>query len=249
MSNDEPNRVGSADNRHFATTQWSIVVAAGRGATAESRQALAVLCSAYWFPLYAFVRRSGHSVSDAEDLTQAFFGRFLEKHDVAAADRHRGKFRSFLLAAMQHFLSNQRDREHAQKRGGGRQPLPLDFASGESRYQNEPCHALTAEKLFQQQWAVALLNRVLAALRLQYTEAGKDRLFDGLKACLAAGGPEARYSDLAADLGMTEGAVKVAAHRLRHRYRDLLREAIAETVATPQEVEDEIRDLFGAFGR
>jgi RNA polymerase sigma-70 factor (ECF subfamily) len=247
MSSDGPDASNSAGKQHFATTQWSIVVAAGRGGSVESSRALAVLCSAYWFPLYAFVRRSGYSVSDAEDLTQAFFGRFLEKEDVAAAVRDRGKFRSFLLAAMKHFLANERDRAQAQKRGGGRLPVSLDFKSGESRYQIEPSHELTAEKLFDQQWAVALLDRVLTALRQEYADGGKEELFDHLKTCLVATSERLTYSQLAGRWGMTEGAVKVAVHRLRQRYRERLRAEIGQTVTSPEEVEDEIRDLFGAF--
>lgn len=245
-----------ADEQHdaqarprFATTRWSVVVAAADVDPDRSREACAILCAAYWYPLYAFVRRSGYGPADAEDLTQAFFVRFLERNDFAAADRDRGKFRSFLLAAMKHFLSNERDRNQAQKRGGGRQPLPFDIASGESRYQLEPSHELTAEKLFQQQWAVALLDRVLAMLRQQYADAGKEPLYDSLKTCLTTDRHEAGYGERAAELGMTEGAVKVAVHRLRQRYRELLRSVIADTVASPDEVEAEIRDLFGTFRR
>jgi RNA polymerase sigma factor (sigma-70 family) len=235
--------------RRFATTRWSLVAAAGGANPIESREACAALCSAYWYPLYAFVRRSGHSAADAEDLTQAFFARLLERNDLATADRDRGKFRSFLLSAIKHFLSNERDRRMAQKRGGGRQPLALDFASGETRYQNEPAHELTPEKLFEQKWALALLEQVLGQLRQQYVEAGKGALFDNLKGCLATTRQEVGYGELAATLGMTEGAVAVAVHRLRQRYRDLLRRQITETVSTPEAVEDEIHDLFGAFGQ
>jgi RNA polymerase sigma-70 factor (ECF subfamily) len=233
----------------FATTRWSVVVAAAGVDRVQAREACAILCAGYWYPLYAFVRRSGYGPADAEDLTQAFFARFLEKNDFAAADRDRGKFRSFLLAAMKHFLSNERDRNQAQKRGGGRQPLPFDITSGESRYQHEPSHELTAEKLFEQQWAVALLDRVLAMLRKQYSDAGKERLNDGLKTSLAAERQEAGYGELAAELGMTEGAAKVAVYRLRQRYRALLRSVIADTVASPDDVDEEIRDLFRPFRR
>jgi RNA polymerase sigma-70 factor (ECF subfamily) len=247
MPSDGPDAASAAHQQRFATTRWSLVVAAAGVDPAASREACAALCSAYWYPLYAFVRRSGLAPPDAEDLTQAFFARLLETGGFAAANRDRGKFRSFLLAAMKHYLANQRDRDRAQKRGGGRAPLSLDFAAGESRYQVEPSHELTAERLFERGWAVALLDRVLAKLRQQYAAAGKEALFDRLKVCLAGGRHELPYSNLAAELAMTTGAVKVAAHRLRQRYRDRLRQEIAETVASPAEVEDEIRDLFGTF--
>ncbi len=231
----------------FMTTQWTVVLAAGRNSTDQSRQALATLCRAYWYPLYAFVRRSGHSPVEAEDLTQAFFAQLLEKNYVAAADRARGKFRSYLLAAVKHFLANQRDFARARKRGGGKALIPLHRAAAESRYRLEPSHELTAEKLYQQQWVLALPDRVLGSVREEYVAAGNEALFSELKVCLASGSQRANYRELAYRCGMTEGAVKVAVHRLRRRYRDRLRKEIATTVARPQDVDDEIRDLFGVF--
>lgn len=248
MSTDQPDGTNRHQKQRFATTRWSIVIAAGARCTDASREALATLCTGYWYPLYAFVRHSGYSVDDAADLTQAFFARFLERNDFAAADRARGKFRSFLLGSMKHFLSNQRDRAAALKRGGGRPEVSLDIQAGESRYEIIPSHELTADKLFDQQWALALLDRVLTSLRREYAAGGKEELFGQLKDCLTAAGARQSYSDLADACGMTEGAVKVAAHRLRRRYRERLREEIEQTVTSADEVEDEIHELFATFG-
>jgi RNA polymerase sigma-70 factor (ECF subfamily) len=228
----------------FATTRWSMVAAAKDPAAPNAREALADLCRAYWFPVYAYVRRRGHDHHAAQDLTQAFFARLLEKNDIAAADRTRGRFRSYLLAACQHFLANEHDRAAAKKRGGGR--VRLDFEGADGRYSREPAHDDTPERLFDRQWALGLLDRAVAELRAEYESSGRAKLFDALKGCLA-GGAGASHAELAAQLGMTEGAVKVAVHRLKQRYRDRLRSAIADTVATPEEVDDEIRNLFAAL--
>jgi RNA polymerase sigma-70 factor (ECF subfamily) len=231
----------------IATTRWSLVAAAKDPAAPHAREALAELCRLYWFPVYAYVRRRGHDHHAAQDLTQAFFARLLERNDLAAADRTRGRFRSYLLTSCQHFLSNERDRETAKKRGGGRARLPLDFADADTRYSHEPADMQTPERAFDRQWALGLLDRALGELRSEYADSGRARLFDALKCCLA-GGADVAYADLAGRLGMTEGAVKVAVHRLRQRYRDRLRGLIADTVATAEEVDDEIRDLFAALG-
>lgn len=228
----------------FATTRWSLVAAANGPA---ARQALAELCRMYWYPVYAFVRRSGRPADDAGDLTQEFFARLIERAGVAGADRAKGRFRSYLLGACRHFLANERDRAAAQKRGGGRAVGSLDVADAEHRYAAEPADGRTPEQIFERRWALTLLDGVLAGLRAEYAAAGQDALFDRLKSSLT--GDAGPYADLAAELGLTEGAVKVAAHRLRRRYRDRLRAAIAETVATPEEVEAEIRDLFAALSR
>lgn len=222
-------------------------MAAGHKSSPAAREALSALCTAYWYPLYAFVRRSGYSAVDAEDLTQAFFARLLEKNDLAAADRQRGRFRSFLLSAMKHFLANQRHRARAKKRGGGRAILPLDFAAGESHYKHEPADAATPEKIYHRRWAIALLDRVINAVREEYDAQGKLSQFDHLKVCLEGRHQRHNYRQLAERCGMSEGAVKVAVHRLRRRYRRRLREEIEATVASPEEVEDEIRTLFAAF--
>ena len=231
----------------FATTRWSLVAAAGDPGAPQAREALADLCRLYWFPVYAYIRRRGHDHHRAQDLTQAFFTRLLEKNDLAAADRTRGRFRSFLLTACQHFLANEHDRGRAKKRGGGRAHVSLDFTDADGRYSREPADADAPEGLFDRQWALGLLDRTVNELRDEYAESGRAKLFDSLKDCLMgdAGGS---YAELAKDLAMTQGAVKVAVHRLRQRYRDRLRAAIAETVATAEEVDAEIRDLFAALG-
>jgi RNA polymerase sigma-70 factor (ECF subfamily) len=231
----------------FATTRWSLVAAARDRAAPPARQALAELCRAYWYPVYAYVRRSGRGHAEAEDLTQEFFTRLLEKDALAAVDPARGRFRSFLLAACRHFLANQDARARARKRGGGRRPLPLDLAGAHDRYRREPAHADTPEKLFERRWALALLDEVLGGLRREYEAAGKGPLFALLKEHLTGDDPGLPHGEAARQLGTTEGAVKVAAHRLRRRYRELLRQEIAQTLADPAEVDDEIRSLFAAL--
>ncbi len=232
----------------FATTHWSLIAAARDGAAPAAREALAALCTAYWYPVYAHVRRQGFGPEQAQDLTQEFFARLLERDFLEAADPDKGKFRSFLLAACRNFVANQRDHDRALKRGGGRQPLSLDFDAAERRYAREPSHALTPERLFKRRWALTLLDGVLDRLRAEYQGAAKANLFDRLKGFLAGDRPAVRYQQIAAELGMTEGAVKVAVHRLRQRYRELVRDEIARTVETPEQVDDEIRALFVAFG-
>jgi len=227
----------------FATTHWSMVVNAGGGRSPEASRALATLCENYWFPLYAFVRRAGYSAEDAQDLTQEFFVRLLDKHFLAAADRKKGRFRTFLLTAVKRFLANEHDRVRAQKRGGGQRIVSLEGLEPETRYRREPADTLTPEQIFEQQWALTLLDQVLAQLQAEMTAGNKASLFDALKGHLT-GGQAAGYAATAARLGMTEGAVKVAAHRLRRRYRELLRDEIAQTVASPDQIEEEIRYLF-----
>ena len=232
----------------FATTHWSMVVSAGGSHSPEASQALATLCENYWFPLYAFVRRAGYSAEDAQDLTQEFFVRLLTKNYLAVADRQRGRFRSFLLGAMKHFLANQERRQGAQKRGGHRLTISLDFHTGENRYsQIEPVDNLTPERLYEKRWALTLLDLVLSRLREEFRAAGKLELFDTLKQFLAGGTAKPAYLEVAEQLGMTEGAVKVAAHRLRRRYRKLLKEEIARTTAGPEEMEDELGKLLAAL--
>lgn len=232
--------------RPFATTRWSVVLAAGKDRSPEGKRALVALCETYWHPLYAFVRRRGHPAEEAQDLTQAFFARLLEKESVAEADPARGKFRSFLLGSLNHFLANQWRRDHAQKRGGSQAILSLDFQRGEESLSLEPAHDLTPEKLFERQWAMTLLTTALARLREEYTAAGKQALLERLHPYLGGDGDAAPYAEIARQLGMSEGAVKVAVHRLRRRCRDLLREEIAQTVSGPEEVDQELRDLFDA---
>jgi RNA polymerase sigma-70 factor (ECF subfamily) len=232
---------------HFATTHWSLVLAARDRAEPGAADALASLCALYWYPLYAYVRRRGHDADAAHDLTQEFFARLLEKDFLAAVDRGKGKFRSFLLAACNHFLANEHDRARARKRGGGRPLLSLDAADAEGRYRAEPAGGLTPEKLFERRWALALLQQVMARLRAEFEARDKGRLFDHLRGFLV-GEKGPGYRQTANELGMTEGAVKVAVHRLRQRYRELLHEEIGRTVTGPEQVEEEVRDLFRALG-
>ena len=231
----------------FATTRWSMVFQAGRGDSPDSRQALAALCEAYWYPLYAYVRRRGYGGDEAQDLTQEFFAHLLEKNTLRAADRRRGKFRSFLLSSLKHFLANQWRREGAQKRGGRRVAISLDFESGKKRYSLEPSHELTAEKIYVRRWALTLLEGALSKLREEFTARGKLRLFEQLKEFLGGRQSTMPYQEIAARLEMSEGAVKVAVHRLRRRCRELLREEIAQTVADPEEIDEELQELFAAM--
>jgi RNA polymerase sigma factor (sigma-70 family) len=232
--------------RQFASTRWSLVVAAGQRNLPESEAALASLCRLYWYPLYAYARRHLPNVEDAQDLTQEFFARLLERDYLRQADRQRGRFRSFLLTAFKHFLTKEQERANAQKRGGGRKLLPLDFPSGEQRYQREPSHEATAEALYERGWALTLLQQALARLREEQTGAGKERLFECLKGTLTGEDTPRPYAELAAELGMSGEAIKVTVHRLRRRYGELLRAEIAQTVTTAEEIEDELRDLFAA---
>jgi RNA polymerase sigma-70 factor (ECF subfamily) len=231
----------------FATTRWSLVLAAGHRSSPESDRALAALCSAYWYPLYAHARRRGLGADEAEDRTQSFFARLLEKGDLAVADRRRGRFRAFLLAAFDHFLANEWDKAHALRRGGGRPVLSLDRASAESRLGLEPAHASTPERLFDRRWALTVLDHALTRLRDESHADGKGDLFDALAPALA-GDRATPYAALADRVGMKEGAVKVAVHRLRARAREILRQEVAETVDSPDEVDDELRQLFAALG-
>jgi RNA polymerase sigma-70 factor (ECF subfamily) len=230
----------------FSTTHWSLVVQAGDKRHPAASQALAALCARYWFPLYAFVRREGHGEHDAQDLTQAFFARLLEEDDLRDLDPARGRFRSFLLASLRHFLSNARDRRRTLKRGGGHTILSLDLSVAERRYANEPADRSTPEALFHRRWALETLQAVLERLRLEWGEPARREFFAAVEEGIV--GEMARpYSEIAEQLGMTEGAVKTAMHRLRRRYREFLREQIAETVSDPSLVDDEIRDLLGAL--
>jgi RNA polymerase sigma-70 factor (ECF subfamily) len=230
----------------FASTRWSLVLAAGRGDAPEARSALAVLCRMYWYPLYAYVRRSGHPADEAKDLTQEFLTRLLEKRYLRAADAERGRFRCFLLTAFKRFLSRERQRARALKRGGGRGTLSLDFDQGESRFRIEPATDVTAEVLYERRFALAMLDQVTARLREEFERAGKPGAFDRLKVFLTGEARAPRYREVATATGTTEGAVKVAVHRLRRRFRDLVLAEVAQTVSTPEDVEEELRHLFEA---
>ena len=236
------------ENEPLAATRWTLVLAAARMDGAEpAMRALTELCQTYWPPLYACIRSQGSDPHQAEDLTQAFFARLLEKNYLADADPGKGKFRSFLHASLKHFLANERDRDRALKRGGGRPLIALDALSDEARDRMEPADHDTPDKAFDRQWALTVLDLALKRLRAEYTGTGRERLFEALKPFLTGDAPALSHAEIAAKCGLTEGAVKVAAHRLRRRYREVLREEIAQTVTTPEEVEGEIRELFAAF--
>ena len=231
----------------FETTHWSLVLTAGADASSDARRALTTLCETYWYPLYAYVRRQGYEPEDAQDLTQGFFARFLEKHDVRAARPTRGRFRSFLLASLKHFLLNEVAHRHRLKRGGGHTLQPLDVDGAEGRYLRELPDSDTPETIFDRDWARAVLLRVLARLRRESIDRGKAVEFDHLKMCLIGESPEGGYRSVGRALGLSEGAVKVTVHRLKRRYRDLLREEIAATVLTEDALEQEIQHLFRAL--
>jgi len=227
----------------FTTTHWSVVLAAGQSESPQAAQALETLCGTYWFPLYAYVRRRGHGHEDAQDLTQAFLLQLLERQSFARVDRGKGRFRSFLLAGLNYFLADAHDHVSAQKRGGGQPALSFDEQTAEQRYRLETVDDLSPDKLFERQWALALLDQVLAPLEKEFCETGKAGLFQQLRVFLVAGRGEVSYGEVAAELGLTGEAVKKAVHRMRHRYYALFREAIAQTVADPAEVADEMRYL------
>ncbi len=234
--------------RQFATTHWSVVLAASATTSPQAQNALATLCQAYWYPLYAYVRRQGHPPHDAEDLTQAFFCRLLEKRYLAGVRPEGGRFRSFLLTALKGFLANEWDRAHAQKRGGTQAIISIDCARAESRLDLEPAHDVTAERIYEQQWAQTLLEQVLSGLRQEYVAGGKRELFDSINSSLSLPRGAVPYGAIAAQLKTTEAAIKMAVLRLRARYREQLRAEIAQTVSRPEEIEEEIRYLFATFG-
>jgi len=231
----------------FVTTQWSVVLTAGGSDTTRAREALAKLCGTYWYPLYAYVRRRNFSPPDAEDLTQEFFARFLEHDWVGDADREKGRFRTFLLSAMNHFLANEWDKARAQKRGGGALLFPLQFDTAETRYGREPADIATPEQQFERRWALTLLEEAVHRLRTEYEKEGKAELFAALNPCLVGDRTSQPYQELAKKLVLSESAVKSAVHRLRQRYRQLLRDEIAHTVARPGEVEEELRHLVAVL--
>ncbi len=231
----------------FATTHWTAVVAAGGRSAPEAGVALEELCRTYWFPLYAYVRRRGHTREDAEDLTQAFFARFLEKNYLGGLSGERGKFRAFLLASLNHFLANEWDRSQRQKRGGGMAALSLDWQGADTRYQIDPADHLSPDKVYDRVWAVTLLERVLGRLRAENVSDGRAEAFETLKPFLTSGTGAVPYAEAAAALNTTEPAVRVSVHRLRRRYRELLREEIRQTLSDPTQVEEEMRALFSSF--
>ncbi len=231
----------------FVTTHWSVVLAARDRNSPHSDAALETLCRTYWFPLYAFVRRLGHSPHDAQDFTQEFFARLLRKEYLNAAASEKGRFRTFLLVAIKRFLANEWNRQHAQKRGGTVTVVSIDQELAESRFAAEPAHHLQPDVLFDRQWALTLLERTLSRLHDEYVVSGRAKLFELLRGCLARDESALPYAEIAARLNLTEAAVKMAVQRLRARYREILRAEIADTVASPEEIEEEIRHLFSTF--
>ena len=232
----------------FPSTLWSVVLQARNRPSPEADNALAALCQAYWYPVYVYVRRQVGSVDQAEDLTQAFFARLLEKDFLASVDRQKGKFRAFLLACCKHFLANERDHQRARKRGGGQALLSLDLLSAEEHYRREPADTLTPERHFERSWALLLLDQSLDRLRREYHDSGKGPLYENLRGALLGEAAPLSCAAIGTALGMSEAAIKKAAQRLRQRYRELLREQIAATVEGPEAVEEEIRELFAVLG-
>src|SRR3954469_15959511 len=236
-----PHSTPPAQSPLFATTRWSVVMTArGDGGTAASA-ALETLCRAYWYPLYAFVRRLGHAPHDAQDLTQEFFARLLEKEWLGGVVRERGRFRTFLLTALRRFLANEWDRARAEKRGGGCAMLSLDADAAETRYAAEPATAAPADQIYERRWALTLLEQAMTRLREEYERHGQAHAFAQLKEYLTAERDAIPYAQVAEALGTSSGAARVAVHRLRKRFREVFRDAIADTVAEPSEVDEEVR--------
>ncbi|MHC1769957.1 MAG: RNA polymerase sigma factor [Verrucomicrobiia bacterium] len=227
----------------FATTHWSLVLAAGRNGDAEAAAALGDLCRIYWYPLYSYIRSRGYGPSDAEDLTQGFFLHLLKDQAVARADQRKGRFRSFLLGALNHYLADVHDRAKAKKRGGDSLTFSIDAAEAEERYRLEPTDRWSPDRLFERQWALALLDEVSRRLQLTEVQAGRGAAFERLRQYALFTGGDEPYAQVARDLGMTEEAVKKAVQRLRRRYQQLFREEIQHTVGTASEVDAEIGHL------
>jgi RNA polymerase sigma factor (sigma-70 family) len=230
----------------FITTRWTLVATAASGSDTRARDALAALCQAYWPPLYTYLRRHGHDREDAEDLVQGFFARLLERGDVRSADADRGRFRSFLLTSLKRYVINEHERATTAKRGGTHFPLSLDFDEAERGHSMEPRTDDTPERVFDRRWATISLDRAVQRLRDECHETGKGELADALLPYLTDVGDLPTYSDVGGALGLSEGAVKVAVHRLRRRFGALLRHEIADTVIAPEDVEDEVRELIRA---
>ena len=231
----------------FATTRWSVVLAAGKSSAPRQKQALETLCQSYWFPLYAYLRRRGYESHQAEDLTQAFFARMLEKKEFQTADPKCGKFRSFLLVRLKYFLSDQRDRAQAKKRGGGRKILSLNAGDAEGHYNLEPATQLSPEMLFEKAWALTVLERTMGRLEAEMTKKNRKKLFDHLKVYLTTDKNAIPYQNMAAELSMTEASVRIAVHRLRRQYRKLLRDEVAQTVGDEDQIDEEMGSLFAAL--
>lgn len=233
----------------FRTTHWSVVLAAGTLKPTDAHTALERLCETYWYPLYCFIRRKGHTPDDAQDLTQGFFAKLLERNQIELAKRERGLFRTFLLSSLENYLHNEHERKMTQKRGGGREVLSLDAQTAEQRYAVEPMDRLSPEEIYNRRWAQTLLATTLKRLRDEFSTRGRVDLFDSLEPHLWKDNSRTPYSEIAANLCMSESAVKMTLHRLKQNYRDLLREEIAQTVESEKELEDELRLLCQVFAR
>lgn len=247
MSSESSTGASTPRGDIFVTTRWTVVLAAGRKSSVQSDRALGELCQIYWYPLYAYVRRQGKTREDAEDLVQAFFEKFLEKNYLEGLSAERGKFRAFLLVALKHFLANEWDKSQRQKRGGGVRHLSLDWQSADERFHLDPADPSSPDKAFDREWALALLERVIVRLRDECAATDKAALFDQARGYLMVGEAAISYADAAKSLGLDEGAVRVAVHRLRKRYRDLLRDEIAQTLDDPAQVAEELRSLQAAL--
>jgi len=248
MRLEDPSSEGQTRRAAFVTTHWSVVLATADQDSPQAAVALERLCRTYWYPLYAYVRRRGYSHEDAQDLTQGFLVQLLERHSFGRADASKGRFRSFLLGGLNYFLSDERDRAGAQKRGGGQPTLSfIDAQAADERYRLEPVDERSPDKLFERRWAVALLDQVLARLEQEFREAGKAELFQRLRGFLVAGTGEESYAEVGARLGLSGEAVRKTLQRMRHRYYELFREEVAHTVAGPAEVEEELRYLYAVI--
>ena len=247
MAGSEPDREHSPPPAVFATTHWSVVLAAGQLDSPQTADALEKLCRTYWHPLYAYVRRAGYGPEDSQDLTQAFFASLLQKDAIARADPDRGRFRSFLLASLKHFLADHRDKARAQKRGGGWEWLELDTEHAEAAYLREPVDAMTPDRVYERRWAMTLMEEAMTRLRNEQRAAGTPDQFDILSTLLLDDSHSANYSDAARRLGLSANAVAAVVYRLRKRYRHLIRAEIAQTVAGPAEVEAELKHLLAAI--
>lgn len=247
MSQSSPDPGCPGQVAAFPTTHWSVVLKAGEESNAAAASAMEALCRSYWYPLYAYVRRKGHTPGDAEDLTQGFFARLLQKNFLSTVDQRKGKFRSFLLASLEHFLAKEWNRAHRVKRGGLCQFISMDQFDGEERYRLEPRDNRTPEALYDRSWALAVLSTTMTRLQEEYEREGKGEVFAALKAFLSGDPDEQRYEDIGSRLGLSYGAARVAVHRLRTKYGEVLRDVVAQTVATREEVDEELKQLLAAL--